>query len=196
MAKMGVEVIQCDRGHYYLSSLSQCPACAKGISQEENIPENKVPPVKENVVREPERVPEKKPGPFDIQDYEPTTPVQPEGAAQIDPVVGFLVCIKGANRGKYYRLHSGTNFIGRSEKMDVRIENDDRISRENAASVSYDDRSGIFYMERGEGRNSCYLNGQVVRSDADLNGYDRIEIGGTTLLFVPLCGDRFSWKNV
>lgn len=31
----------------------------------------------------------------------------------IDPVVGWLVCISGAEKGRDYRIHSDNNFIGR-----------------------------------------------------------------------------------
>lgn len=113
-----------------------------------------------------------------------------------DPVVGWLVCVKGPDMGKDYRLHSGTNFIGRSERMDVCIKNDTAISRESAASVSYDDRSRTFFIQKGEVRNLIYLNGRALRSDADLAIYDRIEIGNTMLVFVPLCGQQFNWQEV
>ena len=116
--------------------------------------------------------------------------------AGFDPIVGWLICIKGPNRGKDYRLHSGTNFIGRSPKMDVCIENDMTISRENAASISYDDRTKTFFVQKGEVRNLIYLNGKAVRMDGDLKLYDRIEIGATELIFVPLCGEQFNWQDI
>lgn len=113
-----------------------------------------------------------------------------------DPVVGWLVCVKGPDMGKDYRLHSGTNFIGRSERMDVCIKNDNAISRSAAASISYDDRSRTFFIQKGEVRNLIYLNGRALRADADLSIYDRIEIGNTMLVFVPLCGQQFNWQEV
>ncbi len=130
------------------------------------------------------------------EDYGPTMPDPINGVTGFDPIVGWLVCVKGPNRGKDYRLHSGTNFIGRSPEMDVCIQNDDAISKRNAASISYDDRTRSFFIQKGEVRNLLYLNGKPVRSDADLVKYDRIEIGSTELLFVPLCGEGFSWQEI
>lgn len=134
-------------------------------------------------------------GNWQIEDYEPTMPEAFDGVEGFDPIVGWLICVKGPNRGKDYRLHSGTNFIGRSKQMDVCIEGDATISSKNAASISYDDRSKSFFIQKGEVRNLIYLNGRPVRSDADLVIYDKIEIGSTALLFIPLCGEQFNWQD-
>ena len=80
--------------------------------------------------------------------------------------------------------------------MDICIENDNTISRRKAASISYDDLGKVFFIQKGEGRNLIYLNGAAVRSDADLAIYDRIRIGSTELIFVPLCCDKFTWQEV
>ena len=42
-----------------------------------------------------------------------------------DPVVGWLVCVKGHDKGQDYRLRAKTNLIGRSREMDVQIKGDD-----------------------------------------------------------------------
>ena len=39
-----------------------------------------------------------------------------------------------------------------------------------------------------------YLNGEEVDSPQTLKGGDKIELGQTTLMFVPLCGGDFSWE--
>ena len=131
-----------------------------------------------------------------VDDFSPTEHNYVNDFYGFDPVVGWLVCIKGPNRGKDYRLHSGTNFIGRSKEMDICIENDQTISKCNAASISYDDRTKTFFIEKGEVRNLLYLNGKPVRSDADIEIYDRIEIGSTELVFVPLCCEKFNWQGM
>src|ERR1041385_3579869 len=45
----------------------------------------------------------------------------------IDPVVGWLVCTAGPDRGRDYRIRSERNFIGRGEEMDIAIRGDDTI---------------------------------------------------------------------
>lgn len=131
-----------------------------------------------------------------VDEISQTQAVSINGENGFDPIVGWLVCVSGPNRGKDYRLHSGTNFIGSDKKMDVCIENDHTISRRNAASISYDDQEKVFFVQRGDGRNLIYLNGKAVRNDADLVIYDQIKIGETELVFVPLCCDKFTWQDM
>lgn len=133
---------------------------------------------------------------WQVDDYGETQPNGVTGVAGFDPIVGWLVCVKGPNRGRDYRLHSGTNYIGSSKEMDICIDNDKTISRHRAASISYDEKGQVFFIQKGEGRNLIYLNGSAVRSDADLAIYDHIVIGSTELVFVPLCCEKFSWQEV
>jgi len=113
----------------------------------------------------------------------------------IDPVVGWLVCIKGPSRGRDYRIRSGRNGIGRSESMDVQIAGDDTVSRENHAFLVYEPRKRTFSIRPGDGRGLVYLNGDEVVQAADIKGYDIIEMGETQLMFVPLCGGSFNWDQ-
>ncbi len=131
-----------------------------------------------------------------MDDYGPTMPGAVNNVEGFDPIVGWLVCVKGPNRGKDYRLHSGTNFIGRSKEMDVCIEHDQTISKRNAAMLTYDDRSKMFFIQKGEVRNLMYLNGKPALSVVDIHKFDRIEIGATELVFIPLCGEEFNWQDV
>ncbi len=113
--------------------------------------------------------------------------------AGIDPVVGWLVCVEGADRGRDYRIRSEKNFIGRGESMDVAIRGDETISRENHAIVSFNPKAKQFKLHPGESRGLVYLNGEEVDHPSLLKAGDHIELGQTKLLFVPLCGDTFSW---
>ena len=44
-------------------------------------------------------------------------------------------------------------------------------------------------------KRQVYLNGEEVFSATPLQAYDLIDFGETKLLFVPLCGERFTWKK-
>lgn len=112
-----------------------------------------------------------------------------------DPVVGWLVCTEGPSRGKSYTIRGGINSIGRSDRMDITITGDRTISMENHARISYSDRNNRFNLLPGDGRNIVYLNGEEVFSATPLQAYDLIDFGETKLLFVPLCGERFTWKQ-
>jgi len=113
--------------------------------------------------------------------------------AGIDPVVGWLVCVEGADRGRDYRIRSEKNFIGRAESMDIAIRGDETVSRENHAIVSYNPKARQFKLHPGVSRGLVYLNGEEVDHPSPLMAGDHIELGQTKLLFVPLCDPRFSW---
>lgn len=113
-----------------------------------------------------------------------------------DPVVGWLACVEGPSRGKSYTVRGGINSIGRSERMDIVITGDMTISAENHARISYSDRNNRFNLIPGDGRNIVYLNGEEVFAAMPLNAYDIVDFGETKLLFVPLCGEKFTWKEV
>ena len=112
-----------------------------------------------------------------------------------DPVVGWLACVEGPSRGKSYTIRGGINAIGRGDRMDITITGDRTISMENHAKISYSDRNNRFNLLPGDGRNIVYLNGEEVFSATPLQAYDLIDFGETKLLFVPLCGERFTWKQ-
>ena len=111
----------------------------------------------------------------------------------IDPVVGWLVCIDGPQRGRDYRIHSERNLIGRSPDMDICITGDETISRHTHAIVSFEPKRATFRLSAGDGRGLVYLNGEVVESPTKLIAYNIIELGQTRLMFIPFCGEQFHW---
>lgn len=113
----------------------------------------------------------------------------------IDPAVGFLVCVSGPHRGADYKLVSGRNFIGRAAAMDVALADDDTVSRESHALITYDVKHNTFSLSPGQGRGITYCNDEQVEMVRPLEAYDVIEVGKSRLLFLPLCGDRFKWDE-
>ncbi len=113
----------------------------------------------------------------------------------IDPVVGWFVCLEGKEKGKEYRIHADNNFIGRSRKMDICIEGDETISRENQAILTYDGTDRTFYFSPGEGRSIVRVNKKAILQTTKLSAYDKVTIGKTELLFLPLCGEEFAWEE-
>lgn len=111
-----------------------------------------------------------------------------------DPVVGWLACVAGPSRGKSYTVRGGVNSIGRSERMDIVVTGDLKISAENHAKISYSEKNNRFNLLPGEGRNIVYLNDEEVFTPMPLRAYDVIDFGETKLLFIPLCGEKFTWK--
>lgn len=113
----------------------------------------------------------------------------------IDPAVGFLVCISGPHRGADFRLCSGRNFLGRAASMDVALADDETVSRENHALVTYDAKHNQFTLSPGQGRGITYLNDAQVEVARPLAAYDIIEVGSSRLVFLPLCGEHFRWEK-
>ena len=114
---------------------------------------------------------------------------------KVEPVVGWIVCIEGEDKGKDYRIEAKNNTIGRSEKMDICIKGDSTISRENHARLAYDVKHNAFHLIPAESTNSIYVNDEPTYVPTKLNAYDLIEFGESKFVFIPLCGDMFSWKN-
>lgn len=136
-----------------------------------------------------------------VQDYAPTAPVSMAvgtdsyAGKPFLPVVGWLVCIEGAAKGRDYRIHSQYNYIGRGQHMDICISGDDCISAEKAAILAYDDQEKFFSFGPGMGHNVVRVNGKMLMNAVALEAYDVLTIGKTKLLFVPLCGERFDWND-
>ncbi len=109
---------------------------------------------------------------------------------------GWIVVISGPGRGACFTLHSGVSQIGRGEEQAVRLDfGDTSISRNNHAAVAYDDEQGKFYLGHGGKSNLVRLNGMPVLSTEEMSNGDEIRIGETTLKFVAMCGESFTWAS-
>ena len=171
-----MQMQRCPHGHYYDAALhSECPYCS-GMASKADIGVTR--PVAHP--QQPKR------------DGATVAVIRKE--LGIDPVVGWLVCIEGAAKGKDYRLHAGNNYIGRSPEMDIYLEEDATITRGRQAMLTFDLPPGAYYLTPGEGRDCPRLAGKPVLSTGALSPYDEIRIGETLLLFLPLCSERFQWK--
>lgn len=130
------------------------------------------------------------------------SPVYPEAKEQEsdamqDPVVGWVVIIKGAGKGNALKLGYGMNSIGKNDTERVMLNfGDEHISRTAHATITYDPKGRKFYVSHGGGKNLTYLNEQPVLMPIQLLGGEEITLGETTLKFIPLCGDYFDWNDI
>lgn len=113
---------------------------------------------------------------------------------QVEPVVGWLVCIDGSVKGTDFRIHAGYNYIGR-EIGDIHIQGDLQISRQNHAMIAFDSSDGVYYVGPSAGRNLMKVNGKTILNAVEIKSYDVISIGNTKLMFVALCGPHFDWNK-
>lgn len=127
-----------------------------------------------------------------------TEPVRinvPGATTKTQPLTGWLVCVDGPEKGKDYRIHEEYNYIGRSPAMDVCIANDGSISWERHAIIAYDRRSRKFFFAPFGGGSIVRVNDMPVMGNMELNAGDKIEIGRSTFVFVPFCGESFQWED-
>lgn len=204
-----MEMKRCEKGHYYDASRTpECPYC-NGTSGSINLTRaidqgsgnvSKTMPIGATVPMSQDNPSISKTRPLET----PSSSNMAKGEIDktvalfkkdtgIDPVVGWLVCVEGGDKGRDYRIHGERNFIGRSEKMDICIRGDETISREVHAIISYDMRKNIFRIYQGESKGIVYLNEEEVITAEIIKPYDSIEIGKTKLLFIPFCEERFKW---
>lgn len=176
---------QCDNGHFYDETrFESCPYCQDGAGVGKTVAAGTI---GKTVAAVPG-------GAVGEADRGKTVAVIKKKIG-IDPAVGFFVCISGPHRGADFKLCAGRNFIGRAAAMDVALADDDTVSRESHALVSYDSKHNKFTLSPGQGRGITYLNDEQVEVARELSAYDIVEVGNSRLLFLPLCGDRFQWEK-
>ena len=200
---MIVNMKQCaDGGHYYDASIhNECPYCGGGYGATTPLDGGRTMPL--GGAAPPPNIPaaasaaspadnRTRPLSAGVGDIGRTVAIVKEELG-IDPVVGWLICLDGKEKGRDYRIHTDNNYIGRGEKMDICIRGDDTISRENHAVISYDAREKLFYFTPGDGRSIVRLNDKGLFSTTEIKAHDIVEIGKTKLVFLPLCGENFEW---
>ncbi len=119
-------------------------------------------------------------------------------ALKLDPVVGWLVVVQGPGRGNFRAIYRGSNPIGRSSKQRIPIDfGDDSISSEEQAYLVYDERKRQYQLVPNLKRpNLVYLNEAALTGNAELKVRDKVMMGETTLMFVPLCDEHFDWSQL
>jgi len=186
---MADKMTRCPEGHFYdPTKHNSCPWCALPVDIEGG---------------ERTRPPQSSAGPPPLPPPPPPLPkpgvtrrAGDEGSgAKNDPVVGWLVCLAGRDRGRDFRLHAEKNFIGRSPQMDVCVAGDESVSRDRHALVIFDPKKQVFWAVPGDASGLVYLNGDIVHSPAQMQRDDVLEVGQTKLVLIPFCGEKYSWSR-
>ena len=166
---------RCENGHMYNAArYNQCPYCNSERLE---------------VVEEREELP------IDyVEDDSDNTVAYWVNELAVDPVVGWIVCFSGYEKGKDFKLKSEKNFIGRDSNMDICLEGDNTISRRNHAIIAYNPKNREFMITPGEGNGLVYVQNEAVYSPVKLIAFNVLEIGNSKFVFVPLCGQNFDWN--
>ena len=112
-----------------------------------------------------------------------------------EPVVGWIVCVKGEYIGESFNLKSGKNHIGRSLTMDVALAKERSVSREKHATILYEPNKMQFFLQPGDSSGLTYLNDDLLMAFGELKAGDKITLGDSSFVFVPLCGEKFNWDE-
>ncbi|MBC2857059.1 FHA domain-containing protein [Cetobacterium sp. 2A] len=165
---------RCENGHVYNSGrYKECPYCNSERLEDVEVREEAI---------------------DIIQNDEDKTVAYWANELDVEPVVGWVVCISGYDKGKDFKLKTEKNFIGRGPEMDICISGDNSITRKNHAVITYNPKQRVFMMLPGEGTGIVYVQNEAVYSPRQLNSFDVIEIGNSKFTFVALCGENFDWK--
>ncbi len=220
-----MKLIQCDKGHYYdKEKFEFCPYCdiARGAGaatvpfgydmkeETESGREGSAREIKRaseasciTGVEEPEqfaaaqlrRIPQEPENTWKARRDDNRTASYYSKAPEKSPVVGWLVAVEGAYYGEAFELKTGRNFVGRSPEMDIQLSLDMSVSGKKHAIIVYEPKAKIYIAQPGESNELFYLNDEVVLNNVMLKAYDILSIGETKFLFVPLCGEKFSWEE-
>lgn len=149
------------------------------------------------------------PSAADDDEFDPQTQVvgrQTKGAPKdtsrndpmADPVVGWLVSVAGPGKGSVLQMGYGRNSVGRGADVRLRADfGDQEISRTAHCIVTYDPKSRKYFLQGGEeSANLTYLNDAPVLQPTEIGAGAQIQIGSTTLRFVPLCDSEFEWQDL
>ena len=128
-------------------------------------------------------------------DYDSAKTVGVYADASTEPVVGWLICVKGESFGESFNLKAGKNSIGRGAGMDVMLAQERSVSRDKHAIITYEPKKKIFLIQPGESSGLVYLNDDLLMNFAQLAAYDTIQLGEAIFKFLPFCGENFIWED-
>jgi hypothetical protein len=115
--------------------------------------------------------------------------------AGTEPVVGWLVCVKGEYFGQSFGLKTGNNAVGRAMNMDVPLAQEPSVSRNKHCIITFEPQHQVFYIQQGESSGLTYLNGEMVLLPTKMQEQDRIKLGAVEFLLIPFCADGFRWEE-
>lgn len=116
-------------------------------------------------------------------------------ANDAEPPVGWVVCVAGPYLGRAFECKVGRNRFGRTPGYEICLPEDTAVTRDAHAVLIYDPKEKQFYLQAGSSDGLAYLNGDLLFSHESLHPYDMIALGNSRFVFLPLCGERFSWDE-
>ena len=190
-------IVQCKNNHYYDGEkYTQCPHCVSGMAKND-LNEGVTVPMGDVKVEEyfAQYV---KSHPSEEMDDEKEQRDMDEGktvalvAESKKNVCGWLVCIKGPERGKDFKLYQGFNLVGRDHDNDIVLGSDRQVARKEQCRFVYEDRKNQFFVVPEAG-SLTYVNDELLEKPRQLADGDVIYVGECDLVFVPFCKGDLRW---
>jgi phage FluMu protein Com len=116
-------------------------------------------------------------------------------SSSIEPAVGWLTCIKGESTGETFKIKAGKNSIGSSLSSEISLAKENGIARDRHAQITFEPKKRQFFIQNGDSEGLIYVNNELVTTFAELKNYDIISLGETELIFIALCGEKFTWDD-
>lgn len=114
---------------------------------------------------------------------------------EVDPVVGFLICIEGPHFGECFCIYEGKNSIGRSINSRIQLNKDQTVSRKAQAYIIFDSMNNSFLITSGESDALAYVNNQLILQPVKVEINTDIKVGQCILRFIPFINENFTWKE-
>ena len=197
-----MSVVQCSNGHYYESEqYSSCPFCEQqslaneisGLGNDNQEDIRSLLTVMDGISNERELAKQLTQHYLEEVEENDKTIGLFFNAENIQPVVGWLVCEEGPERGNSYKIIAGRNFVGRSHKSDIVIYDDQSISRENHCSVVFEPKTCNFYIMSSE-HAITLINGEILTDAVCITDDDVISIGKSKFRMIPYCKKGREWE--
>jgi hypothetical protein len=79
--------------------------------------------------------------------------------------------------------------------MDIQILGDNKITVSKHAVIAYDPTHRKTTLLPGDSNGIAYWKGEPVYAPVQLEANDIIKMGQSRFIFMPFCGDSFSWED-
>lgn len=130
-------------------------------------------------------------------DIDPISAVAHRTQPEVRFPAGWLVVVDGPGRGAFFAVTTSVSSIGRGADQAISLNfGDASISRQSHAAIAYDAEQNRFFLGHGNKSNIVRRNGMPVLATEELFDGDVIRIGKTSLRFVALCGEGFTWGDL
>lgn len=108
-------------------------------------------------------------------------------------LAGWLVCVRGPQKGTDYRLYEGYNRVGTKSTNDIVIKDDVQVAEQDHCSVVYEGKENVFYL-LASAEYPTFLNEVRIEGADQIKSGQQITIGETCLELVAFCQGNKRWE--